>query len=82
MAKKKKEIISEDKLKVSTAALEKLFEELVVEGEDYDVEMSRPSERSEDTWGLKSVEGAYESNMSVDTIEDEYGNIKTKVYKW
>lgn len=76
------EIITEEKVAVSTRALEKLFEELVVEGEDYSTEMSRPSERSEDTWGLKSVEGSYESQMSVDTIEDEYGNIKTKVYKF
>jgi hypothetical protein len=75
-------ILIKDKIEASTAALERLFDELVVEGEDYEAEMNRPSERSEDTWGLKSVDGSYESQMSVDTIEDEYGNMKTKVYKW
>lgn len=76
------EIITKEKVEVSTIGLEKLFDELVVEGEDYKSEMSRPSERSEDTWGLKSVDGSYESRYSVDTIEDEYGRIKVKVYEF
>ncbi len=78
---KEKEAELEKKIAKSAKALEKLFDEVVTEGIDYEVEMTKPSEVSEDTWGLKSIDGAYESSFSIDIIEDEVGNRKIKIYQ-
>lgn len=77
---KEEEAGLEKKIDKSAKALEDLFDKVVTEGIDYDTEMTKPSEVSEDTWGLKSVEGAYESSFSIDIIEDEVGNRKIKIH--
>lgn len=69
-------------LSVSAEALKKLFESIELEGEEYEKVITRPTERSSDTWGLKREGEEYVSDFSIDIIEDELGNRKQKVIKF
>lgn len=81
MAKKKKEIIPEKTIISTAMALQNLADKVIAEGEDYDAEMKRPSERSEDTWGLKSVAGAYKSSRTIHIIKDVFGKVRVNTYE-
>jgi len=63
----------------SAEALKKLFEDIEVEGEDYERNISRTPERSEDRWGLRSDVDIYRSVRSIDIIIDEFGNKRISV---
>ncbi len=63
----------------SAEALEKLFEGIKVEGEDYQANISRTPERSEDRWGLRSAPDVYVSTKSIDIIIDEFGNKRISI---
>lgn len=71
-------MVDED-IEKSAEALKELFEGIEVEGEDYDRNVSRTPERSEDRWGLKSDVDTYRSIRSIDIIIDEFGNKKISI---
>lgn len=69
----------DEEIERSAKALEKLFEGIEVEGEDYERNISRTPERSEDRWGLRSDVDVYRSIRSIDIIIDEFGNKRISI---
>lgn len=69
----------DEEIERSAKALEKLFEGIEVEGEDYEANISRTPERSSDRWGLRSDVDAYRSIRSIDIIIDEFGNKRISI---
>ncbi len=64
----------EEKLEEAAKALDDLFREVEISGDNLETEMNKPSERSEDSWGLHRTADGYISTQSIMIVEDEFGN--------